>query len=483
MKRNLPALTLLILLPACSLLPRVGPDYQAPIVKAPAAWQTPMPHGGNLAALTDWWRQLDDPLLSTLIDAAQRESASLAQARARIVQARSTAVGAGVAGLPTLDASLAAKRAAFTFGSPTTFQTTRQAGLMANWEIDLFGGIARDQEGAEARLAATQARWHEARVSVAAETANAYLQLRYQERRVAQAEADAASRAETARLTSALGRAGFSAPAQVALATAGAADGASTLAELRAERDRQIKALVALTAFDEADLRRQLASASGRFPRPARFVVDALPAQLLVQRPDVAAAERDLAAASAAIGRAAAARYPRLSLAGSITPLRLNTDGSRMSATTWSIGPTLSMPLFDGGRISANVDAARADYAAAEAAYRQKAREAVSEVEQALVRLDAAAAREASVQQAASDYRTAFLATEASQRAGFATLIDLEVTRRTLLAADTNLAAWQQEQVAAWIALYRAVGGGWTRSDTRPDTPIAPQAALAGDAQ
>ena len=456
MKRNLPALTLLILLPACSLLPRVGPDYQAPIVKAPAVWQTPMPHGGNLAALTDWWRQLDDPLLSTLIDAAQRESASLAQARARIVQARSAAVGAGVAGLPTLDASLAAKRAAFTFGSPTTFQTTRQAGLMANWEIDLFGGIARDQEGAEARLAATQARWHEARVSVAA---------------------------ETARLTSALGRAGFSAPAQVALATAGAADGASTLAELRAERDRQIKALVALTAFDEADLRRQLASASGRFPRPARFVVDALPAQLLVQRPDVAAAERDLAAASAAIGRAAAARYPRLSLAGSITPLRLNTDGSRMSATTWSIGPTLSMPLFDGGRISANVDAARADYAAAEAAYRQKAREAVSEVEQALVRLDAAAAREASVQQAASDYRTAFLATEASQRAGFATLIDLEVTRRTLLAADANLAAWQQEQVAAWIALYRAVGGGWTRSDTRPDTPIAPQAALAGDAQ
>ncbi|MBT9496154.1 MAG: efflux transporter outer membrane subunit, partial [Zoogloea sp.] len=439
-----------------SLLPRVGPDYQAPIVKAPAAWQTPMPHGGNLAALTDWWRQLDDPLLSTLIDAAQRESASLAQARARIVQARSAAVGAGVAGLPTLDASR---------------------------EIDLFGGIARDQEGAEARLAATQARWHEARVSVAAETANAYLQLRYQERRVAQAAADAASRAETARLTSALGRAGFSAPAQVALATAGAADGASTLAELRAERDRQIKALVALTALDEADLRRQLASASGRFPRPARFVVDALPAQVLAQRPDVAAAERDLAAASAAIGRAAAARYPRLSLAGSITPLRLNTDGSRMSATTWSIGPTLSMPLFDGGRISANVDAARADYAAAEAAYRQKAREAVSEVEQALVRLDAAAAREASVQQAASDYRTAFLATEASQRAGFATLIDLEVTRRTLLAADANLAAWQQEQVAAWIALYRAVGGGWTRSDTHPDTPIAPQAALAGDAQ
>jgi multidrug efflux system outer membrane protein len=268
-------------------------------------------------------------------------------------------VAAGVAGMPTVDGSLAAKRAAFTFGAPTTFQTTRQASVMANWEIDLFGGIARDQEAAEARLAATQARWHEARVSVAAETANAYLQLRYQERRLAQAEADAASRAETARLIDTLGRAGLSAPAQVALAAASAADGAAALTELRAGRDQQIKALVALTGLDETALRNQLKPPTGA--SRARPPLPSKPCRpdLLGQRPDVAAAERDLAAASAAIGSAQAARYPRLNLSGFITPLRLNTNGDRMSATTWSIGPTLSMPLLDGGRIGARVEAPR----------------------------------------------------------------------------------------------------------------------------
>lgn len=479
--RPLYLLGLVLTLPACALLPRVGPDYQAPHLAAPAVWHAPLPHDGRLGTLTDWWSQLGDPALSSLIDAAQRESATLAQARARIARARSDAVAAGVAGMPTVDGSLAAKRAAFTFGAPTTFQTTRQASVMANWEIDLFGGIARDQEAAEARLAASQARWHEARVSVAAETANAYLQLRYQERRLAQATADAASRAETARLIDTLGRAGFSAPAQVALAAASAADGAAMLTELRAARDQQIKALVALTGIDETTLRGQLKTADGRFPRPAAFAIEALPATLLAQRPDVAAAERDLAAASAAIGSARAARYPRLSLSGFITPLRLNTNGDRMSATTWSIGPTLSMPLLDGGRIGARVDAAEADYTAAEAVYRQKVRDAAAEVEQALVRLDAATAREADVRRAADDYRVAFTATEARQRAGFASLMELEESRRTLLAADTTLAGWEQERVAAWVALYRAVGGGWTSTDNT-SSPAA-RAALSGDAR
>ncbi|MBS0355551.1 MAG: efflux transporter outer membrane subunit [Proteobacteria bacterium] len=480
-QRSVAALLTVLGLSACGVLPRVGPDYQAPAIPTPAGWQAPQPHNGQIAELTDWWRRLDDPLLPELINAAERESASLAQARARIAQARASAVAADVAGLPTVDGSLAAKRAAFTFGAPTTFQTTRQASVMANWEIDLFGGLARDQQGAEARLAASAARWHAARVSVAAETADAYLQLRYQERRLAQAEADATSRAATFELTRKLGTAGFNAPADVALAGASAADGTAAVADLRAARDRQVKALVALTGIDETRLRQQLAGASGRFPTPAAFAIDTLPARLLTQRPDVAAAERDLAAASAAIGSAAAERYPRLTLAGVFTPLRLNTNGQHMSATTWSISPTLAMPLFDGGRVAANVEAARADYAAAEAAYRQTVRTAVSEVEQALVRLDAAATREADVRRAAAGYRQAYGATEARQRAGFASLLELEDARRTLLAADTTVAGWEQERASAWIALYRAIGGGWTATDTA--APQVPQAPSPDDAR
>ena len=464
--RALPvALALALTISACSLLPRVGPDYQRSPLPVPQNWQTQpsasLPHDGKLEAMTDWWRQMDDPLLLRLIEAAQKESASLSQARVHIESARYEAITAGVAVLPSVEGGFAAKRAAFTLGAPLTYQTTRQASLMANWEIDLFGGIARQQESTEANLAANEARWHDARVSLAAETANAYLQIRYQERRVVQAEADRQSRAETARLTETLGKAGFQAPAQVALATASAADAANTLNEMHAQHDLQIKALVALTGLGETDLRRDLASRIGQFPHPARFSIPALSASVLDQRPDVAAAERDVATASAAIGQAQALRYPRLILNGSITPLRLNTAGVLLNATTWSIGPSLSLPLFDGGRIAANVDVAKAQYAAAEASFRQKARDAVREVEQALVRLNAAVERETDVRRAVADYRTAFVATQTRYQVGFTGLLELEEARRTMLASDLNLLTWQHEQVSAWVALYRAVGGGW----------------------
>lgn len=460
-----------LLLSACSLLPRVGPDYQQPPLPTPSAWQAPLPaarhdpatlpHQGQLDNMRDWWQQLHDPLLVELIESAERESAGLADAGAKIAQARADAVAAGVAGLPQVDAGLSAKRSTFSMGGPVIHQSTRQLSLLSSWEIDLFGGLGRQQEGAQASLAASQARWHDARVSLAAETANAYLQLRLQENRITQAAGDSAASASIARLSRILGEAGFQAPPQVDLSNAGAAEAAGKLAEMRAERDVQIKALVALTGIEEARLREKLSAGYARFPEPAPLQVAALPAATLQQRPDLAAAERDLAAASAAIGHAKAAAYPRLTLSGSVTPMRLSTDGAPLRATTWSIGPSLTVPLFDGGRIDANVDAASAAYQAAAANYRQKARDAVREVEQALVRLDASHQREAEIAQAAASYRRIFKASEARQSVGLASQIDVEDSRRAMLAADLNVAAWQQERLAAWIALYRAAGGGW----------------------
>lgn len=460
---------LALTLSGCGLM-KVGPDYARPALPVAAAWQasaTTVPHGGTVAGLVDWWRQFDDPLLAELVEAAERESASLAQARARIASARADAVAAGSADLPSVDLTASARRSAMALVSSLMHQRTRQAGIQASWEIDLFGGVARQKENAEATLDATAARWHDARVSVAAETALAYLDYRYLERRVAQADADAASRRETARLSFELGRAGFQSSADVALAAGSAAEAASNVIDLRARRDMQLKALVALSGLDEPALKTRLAARSGRFPAPASFRVDALPAAVLAQRPDLAAAERDLAAASAAIGQAQALRYPKISLTGNVGPIRLNTDGVPLAANTWSFGPSVSLPLLDGGRLVAGVEAARAQYVAAESAYRQKARDAVKEVEQALVRLSAASERAEDVHRAAEGYRAAFLATESRQRAGLAAVLDLEESRRLMLNADIAVAAWEQEQVAAWIALYRAVGGGWTAENAK----------------
>lgn len=461
-------------LAGCGLLPKVGPDYRSVAPPAPSSWQAPRPQAGDPVAPTDWWRQWDDPLLAELIAAVEADNPSLPQAWTRIQQARAELVAAGAAARPSLDAAVQGSHAAVVFIGPVMRQDNRQASLMSNWEIDLFGGVARRQEAAEAGYAASRARWHGARVSLAAETAQAFLQTRFLERRLELAEADLASRRETERLTRELRAAGFQSEQAAALAEAGAAEAAAGLTSLRADYDQQIKALVALSGIAEADLRNRLAKRHGSFAQPTLFRIASLPAALLAQRPDIAAAERDVAAASAAIGQAEATRYPRLKLLGSVTPLRLTTDGSTVSSTTWSIGAGLSMPLVDGGRIDADVDAATAQYAAAAAQYRQKARDAVREVEQALVRLDAAGRREADLRRAAAGYRQALEVTRTRHRAGLAGPLELEEASRLALAADTSLAAWQREQAAAWVDIYRAVGGGWRAGAEIPAPNHAP---------
>ena len=448
-----------------------GPDYERPAVQAPGAWQAPQPemqsrpHAGSTRRLAEWWAQFNDRALDALIAAAQQHSSTLAQAAATIERSRADAVAAGVAAAFTLDAIATANRSAISFGGSTIHRTLVQTGVQANWEIDLFGGLARKREAAQATLEANVASWHEARVSLAAEVANAYVNFRHCEIQVAQAGFDARSRADTARMTQASGRAGLQSRAAVALADAASAEAAGVLSQRRAQCDISLKALAALTAMDESALRALLSMAGAAvLPQPDQFRIDSIPVQVVAQRPDVAAAERRLAAASADIGHAEADGYPRLTLAGSITPspIRAKTGTTpALPITTWSIGPSLVLPLFDGGRRDANVEAFRAQYAAAESAYRAKVREAVREVEEALVRLASAADRAADTAAAARGYRANLEAAEAMLKAGLGSVLELEQARRLWLAADAAVTALQQERLAAWIALYRAVGGGW----------------------
>lgn len=451
-------------LSGCGLI-KVGPDYARPALPLPGEWQarhTALPHGGSIATLVDWWRQFDDPLLAELIEATEKESATLAQAWARMAAARFDAAAAGAIRFPSADLKATSQRSAMAMGATLMHQRSREIGVLASWELDLFGGLARQQESTLASLEASQARWHEARVSLAADTALAYLEFRYLERQVAQAQSDAASRRESARLSEALGSAGFQSSADVALALGSAAEASGTLTEMRARRDLALKAMVALTGLAEPELNTRLQAHSGRFPTPAAFAVAEVPAAALSQRPDLAAAERDLAAASAKIGYITSLGLPQISLTGNLSATRLNNDGVPLSARTWGFGPTLVLPLSEGKKLAAGVASARAQYTASESVYRQKARDAVKEVEQALVRLQAARDRREDVSRAAAGYRAAFLATETRQKAGLAGLMDLEVSRRLALTADLAVASWEQEQVAAWIALYRAVGGGWS---------------------
>ena len=479
--RFLSMLALPMLLAACATPPRPPAVPLAP----PARWQAPLPHQGSVEGLNRWWRQLDDPLLVSLIDDAQAVSPTLASARSRVLQARATRSTARAALLPSLDASANASRG---FNeSAGGLAGTAQGLLQASWEADLFGANRATVEAARARAEGAEAGWHDARVSVTAEVANAYFSLRSCQRQLAVTQSDAGSRAETARLTELATRAGFQAPATSALARASSAEASSRVTQQRALCDVDIKTLVALTAADEPGLRQRLGAAQPQAMPPALFTVASLPAAVLAQRPDVFTAEREVAAASAEVDNAYAQRYPKLSLTGSIGTAYLRFNGTGTSFNTWSIGPVaVSLPIFDGGRRAAGESAAEARYDEAAALYRAKARQAVREVEEALVNLDSAANRFADANTAVEGYRTSFEATQARYRGGLASLVELEDARRQQLASQTSLLSLERERWLAWVALYRAAGGGWSAADdTMPgpgDRQAAPDSTARADA-
>lgn len=461
--RTLAALSVAAVLAGCAS----APPEQAEAT-APAQWRAPqvagvavLPHGGNVQQLLGWWQRWNDPLLVDLIDAAQQASPTLAGAAAKIAQARAGAVGAQAAMLPNLDAQAGVQRGTSTQpGLEGTVVNTGQAGLQAQWELDLFGGLRHGNRAAQARLQGAQAQWHEARVSLAADVANQYFGLRSCRSSLDIAGADAISRTETARLTGQMSKAGFTAPATHALAQAGAAQSQAQRTQIEAQCTAAVKALVALTALDEDTLRRRLAAGSpGKAPG---LSLDSVPAAMLAQRPDVYAAAMAVAAASGDVGQADAQLYPRLGLSGNIFRTRLDAPQFDLSATTWSIGPlSLTIPLFDGGRRRANVEAAKAQYEAAASQYRATVRNAVREVETALSDLHAAQQRSSQTAAAVAGFNKAFVAANAKYKAGMGSMLELEDARRSLLAARMSQATLQRETQAAWVALYRALGGGW----------------------
>ena len=453
------------LLGACTTT-RQEPQTAPTAEQTAATWQAPLPHAGQVGELARWWQQFNDPLLSGLVDASQRLSPSLASARARIAEARAAWVAAGASLQPRVDAGANLARGRFDLASPTG--TNLAASVQARWEIDLFGANQAGQEAALARLDGAEASWHEARVSLAAEVGSLYLNLRACEAQLEQTQLDAQSRAETARLTAASADAGMAAPASAALAQASAAQARADITRTRASCDALVKGLVALTGTDEPALRQQLSAATAQLPRPAQIAVARVPAEALAQRPDLHRAARELVAASADTRRAQAQHYPTVSLAGSLGPSRFESGGFSQSGLIWSLGPlSVSLPLFDAGQRGANLEAARARYEAARVAYQAGLRQAVREVEEALIALQSTNDRLADAELAARGLETSYRATNARQRGGMASLFELEDARRTALAAQAALIDLRRERVAAWISLYRALGGGWSQADAR----------------
>lgn len=452
----------------------VGPDHREPAANVAPQWSAVLPHGGSVGQLEDWWRRFDDPVLLKLQQAAEEDSPSLAAAWANLEAARATLRSAGASGAPSVNAGASVTRARQQAAGVSTTGTTRTGSVDATWELDLFGKVRRSVESAQAQVEARRSDWHDARVTLAAEVASSYVEYRACGQLVDIYEQELVSLGQTTRATESLVRAGLSPGTDAALAHATQASTTSALIAQRTQCELLVKSLSNLTGLQDAELRSLLASgASGgtggstAMPAIPSFSVDRVPAQVLRQRPDVAAKERDLAAASATIGVKTADLYPSIQLGGSIG---LSASGGASSGT-WSFGPSISVPLFDGGSRQAAVASARAGHELAYAQWRATVRDAVTEVEKALVRLADAHQRVAQAERAAQEYRRYLTGAEAERRAGTISLLTFEEARRQALSAQLDLIGLQRDQVTYWIALYKAIGGGWDGSSASDITP------------
>lgn len=448
----------------------------APMTDAPprvalaSGWRAPVPHGGSVAAMEGWWQAVGDPDMARIQALAMENSPTLQSAAAAIRVARAQAQEAGAAPWPSLSASDSAKRGGSLGGGSAGVGISRTATLDASWEPDIFGGQSASARAALLRASGAEASWNDARVSLMAEVADDYAQYRACRQIAAIYRDGTASQQETIRATQALATSGLSSEADLALARASAAAANITLTTQLASCDILAKSTALAAGVDEGQIRPDLDRAI-RIPRVPPVAASGVPADLIRQRPDIAASEADLAAALADVGVARADLMPSLSLGGALT--------RKSGVTSWTFGPALSLSLPKPGVARATMAGAMASYDKAAASYRSTVLQAVSQAETAMINLDAARRKLGDATLAADNYQSYFTAVDANWRAGGASLLDREEARREAQSARITVIELRLTEVQQWIALYKAMGGGWQAGRATPTAPTAISPAAA----
>ncbi|MCK4120442.1 efflux transporter outer membrane subunit [Ralstonia nicotianae] len=443
--------------------------YVPPDMNGPNAWSeaSALQVKREPAAEDGWWRALGDPAVDMLIESALADSPTLSQAVARMDEARATLGVNSAAAAPTITASGSATRAKSqnTVGPATTLISNSAAiGPALSWEVDLFGRIRNSVDAVRNRLDARTADAAAARLSLAADVANGVLSLRACDNSRAVLADDIAARERSLGLTRLRATSGFAPPSDVARAVSGIATVRTNLASQQEQCARQVNALVALSGKDASAVRQQVLGAATTpafMPQPPASAPE-LPATVLARHPSVIASNGEAAAAWAEIGVARADRLPRLDLAAVLTGQWIRAAGSTLNFTTWSIGPSLTGTLFDGGAGAANVSAAEARYRQSVASLRGTLRTTVEDVENALAAQTSAQDRAASAHEATDAAHTTLVAAEGQWKAGAISLFELEDSRRQYASAQDAEISARRDRAQAWVALVKATGGAVT---------------------
>jgi multidrug efflux system outer membrane protein len=452
----------MLLLSACA----VGPDYKTPVAAPVVLQNAPAGAFSTANPEAEWWKAFNDPVLDGLIAQGLSGNLDIRVAVARVDEARALFKDARLDQLPRVTASGGyAKSDQQQPGSngERVESETYQAGFDAGWEIDLFGRVRRGVESARAEAGAARADLRDAQVTIAAEVARNYLELRGAQARLAVANRNLDTQRETLRLTKVRYDAGAGNPIDVASAQARLNATEAVIPALITAEKRANYRLCVLVGKRPGELDATLVSTTAEVTP----LIAALPigdaADLLRRRPDVQAAERRLAAQTAKVGVATADLFPRVRVTGFIGFLSGSASGFGNSASqAWSVAPSVSWPALDLGGAHQRLKAAEARNDASLAVYDQTVLAALEDLENALVGYRQQQAQLVSLtNQAAASRRAAELARIQYKEGGidFLVLLDAE---RTLLAAEDSMTVAETGVNTNVVAIYKALGGGWS---------------------
>ncbi len=437
----------------------VGPDYTAPTATdagLPAAYQNANVAAQSPETLARWWEQFNDPVLNALVDRALASNLDLAQSVARLRQARESLVQARAGRIPTIGASAGAGQRFDTDGNEGRDFST---GADASWEADLFGGITRSIEAAQADAEGSYYDLAAVQVAIVAETVANYVDARLSQQRLTLARDTLAIADENLEIAGWRVQAGLVSSLDSEQARASRAQTAASIPTIEQGIAGAAYRLAVLTGQTPGAVTPLLGD-TGALPAGPNAIAAGIPADTLRQRPDVRGAERSLAAATARIGVAEAQLYPALRITGDIGT-SAGSIGRLVHLITGSLFAGLSQTLFDGGRIRSQVRAQEAAAEGALAAYRQTILTSLEDVENGLVALDASQDRQREFAVALDAATNSAILARSQYRAGLTDFQTLLQAESSLLSAREGLLSSRGEQAQAVVQLYRALGGGW----------------------
>ena len=448
----------------------VGPDFIKPKPKMPDNWAE-APRGditGKPPDLSLWWTIFRDPELNSLIDRAIQSNLDLQIAEARIREARAQRVVVAAAYYPEIDSSGFYLRSRTSENANTSRVTATpgganlfQAGFDASWEIDVFGGVRRSVEAATADIAVAVENRRDVLVTLLAEVARNYLEVRGSQIRLGVAEKNIFTQQQALEIAKARYEAGLSSELDVALAQAQLATTEAGVPALETSLRLAIHQLGILLGQSPESLLDELLP-MGPIPVGPPVVPAGLPSELLRRRPDIRQAEQELAAATARIGIATANLFPRFFLTGLVGQSSVSgSDFLQASSRYWAVGPTIDWPLFTAGRLRAQVQIQNEREEQASIRYERTVLKALKDVEDALVAYSKEQATRDSLTQAVKANRQATdIANELYTR-GLVDFLNVLVTQRAQYATEDALAQSAQRVSSNLVALFKALGGGW----------------------